>query len=108
MLTRTPQHFRAYDGQPLTISRQDRVGTRVIHRSDTLSHTSRMTPDTTLIDSTYAKVFQPLLLRELKERGVACSATAGQQLIQPGQPIKVEPLMLSGALKVSRVNEDGQ
>jgi CRP/FNR family transcriptional regulator len=67
-----------------------------------------MTPNATLVDRIYAGILEPLLLGELKERSMAFTAAAGQQLIQAGQPIKVVPLMLSGALKVSRVNEDGQ
>lgn len=36
------------------------------------------------------------------------TATAGQVLITAGQNIKMVPMVLSGTLKVSRVNEEGQ
>src|SRR5688572_9430775 len=36
------------------------------------------------------------------------TAAAGKKLIQMGQAITVVPMMLSGILKVSRENEDGQ
>ena len=36
------------------------------------------------------------------------TANAGQALINMGQPINMVPMILSGTLKVSRINDDGQ
>jgi len=56
----------------------------------------------------YASMFEPALLQEIEEKSMVFSAKEGQGLIQMGQPIKVVPMMLSGTLKVSRENEEGQ
>lgn len=56
----------------------------------------------------YASIFEPALINEIEEKSMTFSANAGQGLIKMHQPITVVPLMLSGILKVSRENEDGQ
>jgi CRP/FNR family transcriptional regulator, anaerobic regulatory protein len=56
----------------------------------------------------YSSIFEPSLLKELEEKSMAFSATAGQGLIKANQSITVVPLMLRGVLKVTRENEDGQ
>jgi len=53
-------------------------------------------------------MFEPLLLHEMEEKSMLFTATAGQELIRMGQSIKVVPMMLSGTLKVSRINDEGQ
>jgi CRP/FNR family transcriptional regulator len=58
--------------------------------------------------SVYANVFEPSLIDELEEKSMLFSASAGQELMKSGQPIKVVPIVLSGILKVSRINEEGQ
>src|SRR6478735_9919681 len=61
-----------------------------------------------LLHQVYNAVFEPDLIREIEEKSIPFSATAGQGLIKMGSPIKVVPLMLEGTLKVSRENEEGQ
>jgi CRP/FNR family transcriptional regulator, anaerobic regulatory protein len=56
----------------------------------------------------YSPVFEAQLIQELQEKSMLVTATAGQGLINPGQTIKVVPLVLSGTLKVSRINAEGQ
>jgi CRP/FNR family transcriptional regulator, anaerobic regulatory protein len=56
----------------------------------------------------YSSVFELPLLTEIEEKSMTFSASAGQGLIKTNQPITVVPLMLSGILKVSRENEEGQ
>ena len=56
----------------------------------------------------YSSIFEPSLLKEIEEKSMAFSAVAGQGLIKANQSITVVPLMLSGVLKVSRENADGQ
>jgi CRP/FNR family transcriptional regulator len=63
---------------------------------------------TTAIKSVYASLFESSLLSEIEEKSMLFTATAGQGLIKSGQAIKVVPMMLSGTLKVSRINEEGQ
>lgn len=56
----------------------------------------------------YSSIFESALLKELEEKSMLFSAPAGQGLIKMNQAITVVPLMLSGILKVSRENEEGQ
>jgi CRP/FNR family transcriptional regulator len=58
--------------------------------------------------SIYSSLFEPALLAEIEEKSMVFSAVAGQELIKTGQPIKVVPMVISGTLKVSRINEEGQ
>lgn len=56
----------------------------------------------------YSSIFESSLLREMEEKSMTFSASAGQVLIKMDQAITVVPMMLNGILKVSRENEDGQ
>jgi CRP/FNR family transcriptional regulator len=56
----------------------------------------------------YSPVFEAQLIKELQEKSMLVTASAGQGLINPGQTIKVVPLVLSGTMKVSRINQEGQ
>lgn len=60
------------------------------------------------IRSVYANVFESSLISELEEKSMLFSASAGQELMKMGQPIKVVPIVLSGILRVSRINDEGQ
>ncbi|MDQ3101097.1 MAG: Crp/Fnr family transcriptional regulator [Bacteroidota bacterium] len=53
-------------------------------------------------------MFESSLLSEIEERSMLFTASAGQELIKAGQSIKVVPMVLSGTLKVSRINGEGQ
>jgi CRP/FNR family transcriptional regulator len=61
-----------------------------------------------LLQKVYSTVFEAPLLREIEEKSMLLTASAGQGLIKMGQPITMVPLVLEGTLKVSRENEDGQ
>jgi len=67
-----------------------------------------MENNTSSLRSIYANVFESSLLSEIEEKSMLFSASAGQELIKMGQPIKVVPMVLSGTLKVSRINDEGQ
>lgn len=67
-----------------------------------------MQDETTLLSNVFSSVFEDALLKELGEKSMTFSASAGQGLIKTRQHITVVPLMLNGTLKVSRENEDGQ
>ena len=60
------------------------------------------------IRSVYANIFESSLLNEIEEKSMLFSASAGQALMKMGQPIKVVPIVLSGILRVNRINEEGQ
>ncbi|WP_276134337.1 Crp/Fnr family transcriptional regulator [Polluticoccus soli] len=64
--------------------------------------------ETPSLQSVYASVFEPALLQEIEDKSMLITAAAGQEMIKMGQNIRVVPLMLSGTLKVSRVNDEGQ
>jgi CRP/FNR family transcriptional regulator len=67
-----------------------------------------MENSTVSIRDVYASMFEPSLLGEIEEKSMLFTATAGQELIKAGQNIKVVPMVLSGTLKVSRINDEGQ
>src|SRR5690349_8716534 len=67
-----------------------------------------MHPNPSELRKIYSGTFEAALLNEIEEKSITFSANAGQGLIKMNQPITVVPLMLSGTLKVSRENENGQ
>lgn len=67
-----------------------------------------MQNETSELRRVYSSIFEPSLIKEIEEKSMAISASAGQGLIKMNQVITVVPLMLSGILKVSRENEEGQ
>ena len=67
-----------------------------------------MNNEASLLEQVYAPIFEDSLLREIGQKSMLITATAGQGLIRMGQPITVVPMVLSGTLKVSRENEEGQ
>jgi CRP/FNR family transcriptional regulator len=67
-----------------------------------------MENDSSSIRSVYTNVFESSLISELEEKSMLFSASAGQELMKMGQPIKVVPIVLSGILRVSRINNEGQ
>jgi len=67
-----------------------------------------MKNETSDLRKVYSPLFESALLQEIEEKSMVFTAAAGQGLIKMGQAITVVPMMLSGTLKVSRENEDGQ
>ena len=67
-----------------------------------------MNNEPSLLEQVYAPLFEDSLLREIEQKSMLITATAGQGLIRMGQPITVVPMVLSGTLKVSRENDEGQ
>ena len=67
-----------------------------------------MENSTVSIKDVYSSMFEPSLLREIEEKSMLFTASAGQELIKAGQNIKVVPMVLTGTLKVSRINDEGQ
>lgn len=52
--------------------------------------------------------FGPELSAEIAAKARLVSLKAGESLLEPGDPVTAVPLVLSGLLKVSRVEEDGR
>ncbi|HET6224935.1 MAG TPA: Crp/Fnr family transcriptional regulator [Bacteroidia bacterium] len=67
-----------------------------------------MQDNSSQLNSIFSTRFESLLIKEVGERSMLITATAGQVLITAGQNIKMVPMVMSGTLKVSRVNEEGQ
>ena len=61
-----------------------------------------MNNEASLLEQVYAPIFEDSLLREIEQKSMLITATAGQGLIRMGQPITVVPMVLSGTLKVNR------
>lgn len=55
----------------------------------------------------YGYLFEPELLEEIKKVGVLKKVQQGQTLMQIGETIKSMPLLLNGAVKVLREDEEG-
>lgn len=52
-------------------------------------------------------ITDPLLLEELEKHGKIMEFEPGQAIIEPGQYIKIVPVILEGSVKVMRANEEG-
>lgn len=52
-------------------------------------------------------ISDPLLLEELEKHGQVQVIEAGASIIEPGQYIKMVPVVLEGTIKVMRTNEEG-
>ena len=53
-------------------------------------------------------VFEPALLDEVEQKGVFTHIKAGDTLIHAGQIVRQVPIVLTGSLKISRVDEEGK
>jgi CRP/FNR family transcriptional regulator, anaerobic regulatory protein len=67
-----------------------------------------MNNETSTLETVYSSVFEPELLKELQAKSMLINVSAGQVMMNVGQPIKVVPLVLDGILKISRINDEGQ
>jgi len=56
----------------------------------------------------FSSVFEPELLAELETKSMVMEVSAGQTMLNIGQTIRAVPILISGTLKVSRVNDEGQ
>lgn len=56
----------------------------------------------------FAELFEPSLLAELEAKSMLMEVKSGDTMLNIGQTIRAVPLLISGTVKVSRVNEDGQ
>ena len=56
----------------------------------------------------FSDIFEPSLLAELEEKSMLMEVKSGDTMLNIGQTIRAVPLLVSGAIKVSRINEEGQ
>ena len=58
--------------------------------------------------SKFEEFFEPALLAELEAKSMHLEVKSGDVMLNVGQAIRAVPLLISGTVKVSRVNEEGQ
>lgn len=56
----------------------------------------------------FKTVFEPDLLKELVQRGKPMFVKAGETILDIGQQVKMMPIILSGSVKITRMDEDGR
>ena len=63
--------------------------------------------DQIIVDS-FSEIFEKDLLEEIHKVGVIKKVKAGESIMQPGLKIKSIPLLINGAIKILREDEDGK
>ena len=64
--------------------------------------------ETSVSINKFSSLFEPDLLAELETKSMQMEVRAGQTMLNIGQNIKAVPILISGTLKVSRINDEGQ
>lgn len=59
------------------------------------------------ITEQYKHIFEPELLKEFEQKAKPLSVKANDTILDIGQTVRVIPIVLSGTLKISRIDEDG-
>ncbi len=67
-----------------------------------------MSSDTPEYISRFSTVFEPDLLAELEAKSMLMKVSGGETIMRVGSPVRAVPLVISGIIKVSRVNDEGQ
>lgn len=58
--------------------------------------------------SIFSPVFEPALLAELEAKSMIMMVSGGETIMRIGSPVRAVPMVISGIVKVSRINEEGQ
>jgi CRP/FNR family transcriptional regulator, anaerobic regulatory protein len=58
--------------------------------------------------SIFSSVFEPALISELEAKSMLMKVSGGETIMRIGSPVRAVPLVISGVVKVSRVNDEGQ
>ncbi|CAN5329976.1 Crp/Fnr family transcriptional regulator [soil metagenome] len=59
------------------------------------------------ITEQFKQIFEPGLLKEFEEKAKHLSAKEGDIILDIGQTVRVVPIVLSGTLKISRMDDNG-
>jgi CRP/FNR family transcriptional regulator, anaerobic regulatory protein len=59
------------------------------------------------IPESFKQIFEPELLQELERKGKLMSAKEGDAIVDIGQTVRIMPILLTGTLKISRLDDDG-
>ena len=60
-----------------------------------------------VLSEQFGAVFEKALLNEMEALGSSVSVKAGDLLLDIGQTVRTMPIILSGSVKVSRIDDDG-
>ena len=60
-----------------------------------------------IVPDSLKQQFEPGLIREIEQQGTLQSAKTGEAIVDIGQTVRVMPIILTGTLKISRMDEDG-
>lgn len=60
-----------------------------------------------ILPDSLAALFEPELVKEIEEQAQLLSVKEGDAILDIGQLVRVMPIVLSGTLKISRIDEDG-
>ncbi|GAB3646400.1 Crp/Fnr family transcriptional regulator [Echinicola sediminis] len=64
--------------------------------------------ETKTLNSVLSGITDTVLLESIKKEGHEVKVPAGQSIMEPGQFVKMVPIVLEGAIKVLRVDEEGR
>ncbi len=53
-------------------------------------------------------IFEPELIKELEDKGKYLKLSPGETIMEVGQTVRIMPIILSGTIKVSRMDEEGK
>ena len=59
------------------------------------------------LPDSFKYIFEPELLNELEQHAQLMSAKEGETIVDIGQTVRIMPILLTGTLKISRLDEDG-
>ncbi|MEO9257800.1 MAG: Crp/Fnr family transcriptional regulator [Crocinitomicaceae bacterium] len=60
------------------------------------------------ITEQYKDIFEPELLKEFEQKAKLHSVKANEVILNYGQNVKLMPIIISGSVKISRMDEDGR
>lgn len=61
-----------------------------------------------LVPEHFKEIFEPGLIKEIEKRAERVSVEAGKVILDVGQTVRMMPIVLSGVLRVSRMDEEGR
>lgn len=53
-------------------------------------------------------IFEPELIKEIEDKGKFLKLSPGETIMEAGQTVRIMPIILSGTIKVSRIDEEGK
>ena len=60
------------------------------------------------IKERFKYTFEPELIKEIEERGKYLKMSPGETIMEVGHTVRIMPIILSGTIKVSRMDEEGK